>query len=102
MMGNILTRVRSFFASFTRPYPARDWFIVLIAVIAVFLGSVLFAGYLLYGIRSGGIIDALVPEAPPQPSITKTSITEIVEMYRARRVNFEAHNLPILPLKDPR
>ena len=92
----------AFLASLTRPYPARDWFAVLIVVFVAFLGSVLFAGYLLVGIRSGGAIQAIPAEAQSQPSVTKGDIQKVLETYRTRRVNYEAHNLPIQPLADPR
>ncbi|GEM_PF-1119885 len=102
MITKFMTSLRSFLASLTRPYPARDWFVVLCVVLVAFLGSVLFAGYLLVGIRSGGIIRPTESEGPPQPAVTKGDIEKVLEAYRARRVNFQARNLPVQTLKDPR
>jgi hypothetical protein len=101
-MKKIIDTLNAFLASLTRPYPARDWFVVLILVFAAFAGSVFFAGYLLIGIRSGDAISPASAEIQSQPSVTKGDIQKTLEMYRARRVNYEAHNLSVQPLKDPR
>ena len=101
-MKKITDILNSFLASLTRPYPARDWFAALIVVFIAFLGSVFYAGYLLIGIQTGGAIHATPSEQQSQPSVTKGDIQKVLETYRARRVNYEAHNLPIQPLKDPR
>lgn len=98
---NTLTRIRHFFSSLGRPYPSRDWFLALILLAVALLSFTLFASYLFFGIESGAIINPAGTLPPAVKTLTRGDIQKTLDVYRARKLNYDANNFPAMPLSDP-
>lgn len=90
----------TFFKSLTHPNPGRDWSFTLTLVIAVFLLFASYAGYIFFGIQSG-LIASRNAIAFPAQTVTGEEIQSVLESYRARKANYDAHIEPVLPVTDP-
>ena len=97
----MLTHIRRFFEAIGRPYPARDWFVALIFLAFALLLFTLFASYLFFGIESGSIINPPATSLPSAKALTRGDIQKTLEIYRARKLNYDANNFPSTPLTDP-
>ena len=94
--------LRTWLANLSRPYPARDWLIVLsISGMLCALGFML-AAYLFFGVQTGTLIDSSseVPRAPIP--VTKEAITSVLDSYQVRAANFANKTFPAVDLLDPR
>jgi hypothetical protein len=101
MMRNI-RQLGLWFRSLGNPVPARDWSITLGLTSLLLVGAVVFAADLFWGIRSGDIIKVSNGASGTLPSVSRVELTTVLEAYRARAVNFEAHHFPARALPDPR
>ena len=97
---NTFSHVGSFFRSFARPYPARDWFVALIAIFFIFLALAFYGVYVYFGIETGALFGSGA-SGKPAITITTADLQNIVDAYNARAVNWSAHNIPAGTVTDP-
>ena len=90
-----------FLRSFMRPHPQRDWVIISVVLAIIFIYMLVSAGYLFWGIRSGRIVGVGHPETPSQPKVTRGEMREVLDVFEARRTNFDAGNFPERTIVDP-
>lgn len=97
-----LATVVKFFQSFSRPFPARDWFVVSLVGLLVFVGGAAIAAQLFWGAQTGSIIAASadVPRAPIP--VSRDAIVKVVEIYQSRATNYQNKTFPSVTLSDPR
>ncbi len=86
--------------AFMRPHPQRDWVLISVVLCVIFVYMLVSAGYLFWGIRSGRIVGVGNPETPAQPKVTRGEIREVLDIFEARRTNFDAGNFPERTLVD--
>ena len=86
--------------SLGRPYPARDWFMILGLGLVVFACGAAMAGYLFLGVKTGALIDGGAA-APAAPVVSREKMQKVLERYGERFANFEAGNFGTFILKDP-
>ena len=98
---NILSHIGHFFLSLTRPKPSRDWFFALICIFLMFVCLVSYAIYIYVSINSGAAFSSGAEGTAPVISLTRADVQSILETYRARSVNYVAHNLPMPVVTDP-
>ncbi|MBY0539610.1 hypothetical protein K2P56_04245 [Patescibacteria group bacterium] len=78
------------FSSFITPFPARDWAIALILLIALFVGLVSYAAYLFMGIRAGTIVGEAPTISGVLPNVSRADLMNTLEVYRIKRTKFES------------
>ncbi len=88
------------FASLGRPYPRRDWLLVLATAFSALVFFAGYAAYLFFGMQSGLLFD------PPETKIqittaTRGEIVQALDRYRLRKTNYEADNLSVPLLPNP-
>jgi len=96
-----LSYLNDFLKTLTRPFPIRDWYIVLgvsgaAAVILVGLSI-----YLFVGIQSGFIIAPHGGESVQTVNVSRESLNNVIEKYKVRTLNFETGNYPVPDVSDP-
>lgn len=96
-----LKTVTAFFRSLGRPYPLRDWYIVLGATAILGVWLVFVAIHFFFGIRSGSIISAGSTENVPTPSVSREALTKVVSKYETRLLNYESGNIRTPETPDP-
>ncbi len=96
---NILTSTLAFFRSFTRPYPDRDWTLVLSVALLGFLAATIFATYLFWGIRSGTIIGNAAGTPIVSQNVSRADMQSVIDAYRIRKANYEARNFSVPVLR---
>lgn len=96
-----LKTITAFLRSLSRPYPFRDWYIVLGIGIIVTVWTVFVAVHFFFGIRSGSIITAGSAENVPTPSVSRESLSNVVSEYEARLLNYESENIRTPETSDP-
>ncbi|MDE2079157.1 MAG: hypothetical protein KGI73_02105 [Patescibacteria group bacterium] len=97
---NTFSHLSSFLRSFLKPYPARDWFIALVAVFFIFLGFAFYGVYVYFGIETGALF-AVTGGTKPAITITTADIQNVVDAYNVRVVNWNAGNIPVPDVTDP-
>ncbi len=96
----ILSQIGRFLASFARPYPSRDWFFGLVLIFLVFLMLTSYAVYVFFAVQSGTLF-AGSEGTPPAIAVTRGEVTSVLDLYRARALNYSVHNLPVPRVVDP-
>jgi len=96
-----LKTATAFFRSLGRPYPLRDWYIVLGVTLATVAWTVFVATYFFFGIRSGSIISPSAADNVPTPSVSRDALKEVVAEYETRLLNYESGNIPTPETPDP-
>ncbi len=98
---NLFSHIGSFFGSFTRPYPARDWFAALLTVFFFFLALAFYGVYAYFSIETGAFLKNADSGAPSAIKVSKNDIETVVGAYRARAAAWSAHTLPAPQVTDP-
>lgn len=91
----------SVFHKLTNPYPLRDWYILLTGSAAIALVLIGIAIYFFVGIQSGFIIGERTDVDTKSPTVSREKLSQILETYEKRRVNFEAGNFSMPKVSDP-
>jgi hypothetical protein len=99
---SIFSHIGAFLRSFSRPFPARDWFVALIAAFFVFFAFCAYGVYLYVAIDSGAVFDAAGASNAQVIPVSKSDITDTVSVYRTRSAAWNAHALPAPAVADPR
>ncbi|OGG44347.1 hypothetical protein A2841_01000 [Candidatus Kaiserbacteria bacterium RIFCSPHIGHO2_01_FULL_48_10] len=94
-------RIKTFFTSLLLARPARDWLLVLMVGTALLLCEIAYAGYLFYGIQSGGIVGAPDAAIEVTPTVTAADMEKVLVEYRDRKTDFDTRNFNLPPLSDP-
>ena len=94
------SHIGSFFRSFLRPYPARDWFVVLVVAFFMFLAFAFYGVYVYFGIETGALF-ASGPNIKPAITITVADLTDTVGAYQNRTANWSAHTVAVPNVTDP-
>jgi len=92
---------KEWLSSLGRPYPARDWMLVLSACALILLALLAWAGPLFFSIESGSAY--VVGEPSPERSVkmTRSDVQNVLDTYTARSVNYAAHNIAMPHVVDP-
>lgn len=85
----------------TNPYPMRDWYIAFFIALVAFGVLIGIALYLFIGIQSGAIIVPQEAAQKPPLNVSRESLTDTLEVYEERALNFETSNYPIPNIPDP-
>ena len=84
-----------------RPYPTRDWGIVLALTLIVFLGGTSMASYRFWTIQTGSIV-AAAADTPRAPTpVSRDLMKKVIEEYQQRAANYSARNFLTFTLNDP-
>lgn len=86
----------SFLASFLKPNPERDWFLVLSIVVVPCIFFIGYAVYLFFGIQSGFVLHK-TPTTFPAQTITVEEIQSALETYRSRKARYDINVVPSIP-----
>lgn len=96
------TRIAQIVKGLTRPYPARDWVIVLGVSFVVLVAGLTLATRLFLGVQTGSLIGAPV-ETPRAPlPVSRDAIKTVLEAYQVRAANFAKKSFVPVDLSDPR
>lgn len=97
-----LQTILNFLADFNKPYPAREWAIIGLLALTLFIGGTVVAAQLFWNIQTGGIIaaSANVPRAPLP--VSADTIKKVIELYQTRAQNYQNKSFPGVTLADPR
>ncbi|MFQ5540711.1 MAG: hypothetical protein ACE5F4_00460 [Candidatus Paceibacteria bacterium] len=95
------TRFLALIASFGKPHPTRDWYVVLALSALVVIWTVLIASYLFFGLRSGDIISPGAAGTDPAPSVSRETIERVTALYETRALNYEEGNIRLPQTPDP-
>jgi hypothetical protein len=98
---NYLKNIGVFFASFVRPHPGRDWFVMFSFLVLLFLLFIVFGIYMFIGIRSGWISGVAEEEKITIPQTSRSDLEVVLGRYRDRTLNFNSRNFPLPTLFDP-
>lgn len=96
-----LSRITQFFQRLTNPHPTRDWYIALSIAALTALVLALVAVYFFFGIQSGFIIGSQSGTDGPTPTLSREQLSQTLELYEQRRINFEAGNYSVPDVSDP-
>lgn len=83
-----------------RPYPARDWFLILGVGLAVFLCGVGMAVYLFLGVKTGSLLGEGTATPPPS-TLSRDKMQNVLERYGERLANFDSGNFGTYQFADP-
>jgi|SRR6185295_2417809 len=97
---NIVAYITRMMLSFRHPYPVRDWLFLLGISFLIFLSLIFYAGYLFFALQSGEIISRL-GSGQTQITLTREKIESTLDIYRTRKVNFDAHSIQPSAVIDP-
>lgn len=97
-----LAVLTKFFQGMTRPYPGRDWAIVLCVAGGLSVSGIVFAGYVFLGVQTGSIVSGTTntPRAPIP--VSRDAIKTVLDTYQIRANNFATKTFPAVDLSDPR
>jgi len=98
---NFLRSISRGIRSFSSPHPLRDWFVVLGALILLFLVFLSIAVYYFFGVRSGSIVGTEETELPRAARISRDDLEKTVAVYEMRRTNYDAGNFNAPDVSDP-
>lgn len=79
--------------SLSRPHPLRDWLTFLFISSALILLLLGVGAFFFLTLRSGTIIGVPSVERAPAPHISRTELQDVVDVFRARQVNYEKGNI---------
>ena len=97
-----LNNIWEWIKTFGTPYPRRDWMTVLGVCSIIGIILIGFAGYIFFGIQTGSLVAASVPEGVvPAPSVSRAQMTKVLAEYGQRATNYNAQNIPTYTLFDP-
>ncbi|HEY4473791.1 MAG TPA: hypothetical protein VI957_01345 [Candidatus Paceibacterota bacterium] len=96
-----IEKAKKFFVSLLSAHPARDWLLILFFAAFLLVFELAYAGYLFYGIQSGGIVGTADTAVEVAPSVTAKDLEKVLEVYRVRKTDFETRNFKLPPLSDP-
>lgn len=82
------------------PWPARDWLIALVVLIALAIFLLGYSGYTFWSVQTGGFVEPKIT-LTPTPKVTRAELTSLLERYRERRENFQTQNFDVAGLTDP-
>jgi hypothetical protein len=97
-----LAVLTDFFTDLARPYPTRDWIIVAVCGLILFVSGAGVAAQLFWGTQTGSIVSASadVPRAPIP--VSRDAIQFVIETYQVRATNYQNKAFPAVTLSDPR
>jgi hypothetical protein len=97
-----LVALTKFFQGMTRPYPGRDWVIILGVVGGLSVSGIAFAAYIFLGVQTGSIVSGTTntPRAPIP--VSRDAIKTVLDTYQIRANNFASKTFPAVDLSDPR
>ena len=96
-IGDIQLRLKHL----TRPYPARDWLMVLVIAVLILVLGVGYAVYLFIVVREDvGALGAGVPLTETQ-NAAFNDLDNVLKNYETRQNNFQTGNFSIPLLVDP-
>ncbi len=97
-----LSTLLNILADFKKPYPAREWAMIMLISLVLFVGGAVVAAQLFWSIQTGGIVAASadVPRAPIP--VSKDAMKKVIELYQTRAQNYQNKAFPPVTLVDPR
>lgn len=93
--------ISNFFRSLVRPYPKRDWYIVVVLGALLLLALIVIALYFFLGIRSGSIASSPNASLSPTPSVSRERLEEVVSIYETKLLNYQEQNIKTPSTPDP-
>lgn len=100
-MKQYYQKALQYLKQFTRPYPVRDWYIVLVLNGVLFVATLGIALYFFIGLQSGAIIVPKDGNDVPAPSVSRDDLNQVLEKYKERELNFESENIDTPDVNDP-
>jgi hypothetical protein len=99
---SVFSHIGMFFRSFTRPFPARDWFVALVLAFFIFFAFSAYGVYLYVAIDSGAVFDNRNASSAEVIPVKTGDLNDVLSTYRTRSAAWTAHALPEPPVSDPR
>lgn len=96
-----LKHISNMLALLVKPYPLRDWYIILGLSFIVFVVLAIMSVNFFIGIRSGSIVPDANIEPKRLPTVSRKTLEDVVSLYETKQVNYDAGNITLPSAVDP-
>lgn len=96
-----LLKLTNVLAHITRPNPSRDWLIIAVLSLLVFVGGAGVSAQLFLSIQTGSLVSGTTNAPKPTIPVTQESIRAVLEAYQGRAAAYVSKSFIVYDLVDP-
>ena len=96
-----ITHIIDSLRALSRPFPMRDWSLIVAFAWFVAVALIGIAVYFFIGIQSGAIIVPHAEPSAPGVSVSREGLKKTLETYDTRKLNFDSGNIKAPDVSDP-